>query len=93
MRRRLARQPGPGRALANSSSRRPKELQIQLTSDDRRTLWQVLEGYLDDILRKLARMNLFDERGDFPARETLPEVLRGRDRRASSGADVNAARH
>jgi hypothetical protein len=48
-------------------------LQIQLTSDDRPTLWQVLEGYLDDIRRKIARMTLFDERGDFPARETLPD--------------------
>jgi hypothetical protein len=29
-------------------------MQIQLTSDDRPTLWQVLEGYLDDIRRKIA---------------------------------------
>jgi hypothetical protein len=68
-------------------------MQIQLTSDDRPTLWQVLEGYLDDIRRKIAGMNLFDDRRDSPAPETLPHVLRGRDCSASSGADVNAARH
>ncbi|MDQ2970670.1 MAG: hypothetical protein M3R62_01990 [Acidobacteriota bacterium] len=59
-------------------------MQIQLIPDDGETLWQVLEGYLEDIRREFARMDLFDARGDSPARESLPHVLRGRDRRSLS---------
>ena len=68
-------------------------MQIQLISDDGETLWQVLEGYLDDIRGEFARMDLFDARGGSSARESLPQVLRGRDRRVSSGAGVDAVRH
>jgi hypothetical protein len=68
-------------------------LQIQLIPDDGETLWQVLEGYLSDIRGETATMNLFEPRGDSPARESLPHVLRGRDRRVSSGAGVNAGRN
>src|SRR3982074_27464 len=52
-------------------------MQMQLPSDDRPTLWQVLEGYLDDIRRKIAGMNLFDDRRGSPAPENLPPPPRG----------------
>lgn len=68
-------------------------MQIQLVPDDGETLWQVLEGYLDDIRAEFAGTDLFDAREGSPARESLPHVLRGRDRRLSSGAGAEAARH
>jgi hypothetical protein len=68
-------------------------LQIQLIPDDGETLWQVLEGYLSDIRGEIATMDLFEPRGDSPARDSLPHVLRGADRRVSSGAGVNAGRN
>jgi hypothetical protein len=58
-------------------------LQIQLIPDDGETLWQVLEGFLSGIRGEVAPMDLFETRGDSPARESLPHVLRGRDRRVS----------